>query len=54
LFVGGQPFTDGGTRFVLFGGRNGIFQIDDDRVGARRHRLVETVRTIAGNEKIGA
>ena len=33
----------------LFGG-NGIFQVDDDRIGARIQRLDKALRTIAGNE----
>ena len=35
-------------------GRDRIFEIDDDRIGAARHRLVELLGAVGGNEQKGA
>src|SRR6202521_783942 len=47
-----EPRADIFTRQRLVVRRNGVLEIDDDRVGAGRKRLAEAIRAIAGNEEI--
>ena len=49
--VGFEKFQRRGARLDLALGRDRIFQVDDDAVGAARHRLTELGPAVGGDEQ---
>ena len=49
-----EKFQRGGARLLFALGRNRIFQVDDDAVGAGGKRLAELGAAVGGDEEKGA
>ena len=50
--LGREPGGESGACGDPFGGRHGIFEVDDHRVGSAVVRLGEALRAIAGHEQV--